>query len=61
MKTPETEFKAGMKSGKYPCIENNRKAVTAVATKLTPALIRAYWTGYLCQVQGEGDLSKLEL
>jgi hypothetical protein len=50
-----------MESGKFPCLENNRKAVQAVATKLTPALVRAYWTGYLCQVQGQGDLSSLAL
>ncbi len=61
IKTLEGEFAAGMESGKFPCLEHNRKAVQAVATKLTPALVRAYWTGYLCQVQGQGDLSSLAL
>jgi len=48
-KTLEGEFKAGMESGKFPNAQNTHKAIRACALKSTEPLIRAYWTGYLCQ------------
>ena len=50
MKTIETEFKAGMKSGKLPRANNTAKAVAAVTKRHTEPLVRAYWSGYLCQL-----------
>lgn len=51
MKTLEGEFLAGMESGKKPSEANNAKALNAVAKRNTPPLVRAYWSGYLCQFQ----------
>jgi hypothetical protein len=50
MRTIETEFKAGIKSGKTPCDENTAKAVAAVTKRHTDPLVRSYWSGYLCQL-----------
>lgn len=49
--TIEENFTAGMNSGKNPVPQNNAKALLAVTRKDTPPLIRAYWSGYLCQAQ----------
>jgi len=54
-KTVHSEFEAGMESGKHPNKQNDRKAMQSVSNKITPAMVRAYWTGYLCQVQLGGD------
>jgi hypothetical protein len=53
--TIESEFAAGAESGKHQNQQNDAKALLAVTRKDTEPLIRAYWSGYLCQI---GDLSK---
>ncbi len=45
----EKMFRDGMKSGKFPHPENKAKALKAVASEFTAPLVRAYWSGYLCQ------------
>ena len=50
------EFLAGIESGEHRNDENDAKALKAITSRMTPALVRAYWTGYVCQVQGDGDL-----
>ena len=54
--TIRTEFLAGIESGLHPCDENDEKALKAITSRKTPALVRAYWSGYVCQSQGDGDL-----
>jgi hypothetical protein len=49
------EFDAGMESGKKPCKENTDKAIGAVASRITAPLVRAYWSGYLCQAQTDNS------
>lgn len=51
MNTLQSEFTAGMESGKKPHPENDMKALTAVTSRNTEPMIRAYWSGYLCQYQ----------
>jgi hypothetical protein len=48
--TIQGQFKKGMASGKFPHGENTLKAIRAVTRKDVEPLIRAYWSGYLCQL-----------
>ena len=43
-------FTEGRKSGKFPNSENTGKAILAITQKNTLPNIRAYWSGYLCQL-----------
>jgi hypothetical protein len=56
MKTIETAFRDGMKSGEFPNFENTAKAMKAMASYEISALCRAYWSGYLCQLFTETGL-----
>ena len=61
MKTLQNEFKKGMKSGEIPHPQNTAKAVGAVTRKSTAPIIRAYWSGYLCQLTVDNDLALYEV
>ena len=43
-------FSEGRKSGKFPNSQNTEKAIVAIMQKNTLPNIRAYWSGYLCQL-----------
>jgi hypothetical protein len=48
--TIQGQFEKGMASGKFPHEENTLKAIRAVTRKDTEPMVRAYWSGYLCQL-----------
>ena len=56
-RTLEGEFSKGIESGRHPCPENTEKAIRATVTKSTEPLIRAYWSGYLCQMTTDAPAS----
>ena len=58
--TLKQEFANGMKSGKIPHPQNTAKAIGAVTRKNTAPLVRAYWSGYLCQLTMDNDLALYE-
>ena len=43
-------FSEGRKSGKFPNSQNTEKAIVAIMQKNTLPNIKAYWSGYLCQL-----------
>jgi hypothetical protein len=47
--TIKSAFNKGMESGKFPHPENKAKALKSVASEFTAPIVRAYWSGYLCQ------------
>ena len=47
------EFQKGFESGAFPCEKNNQKALLAVIKRGTTPLVRAYWSGYLCNLSQE--------
>jgi hypothetical protein len=53
METIEKAFEKGIESGKFPNFENTEKAIKAMNSLEIPALCRAYWSGYLCQLSTE--------